>query len=122
MSVQAPVGALNITLENICIGRDLVALRTSASIIRDYLYYYLLLIVENLSESKGAIFDSINKKQIEDIEVPLPSLTEQKRIVAKLNTVFAQIDIAESSIQKQLAEHKALKSAMLAGEFINKVT
>ena len=123
MSVQAPVGALNIALENICIGRDLVALRTtSASIIRDYLYYYLLLIVENLSESKGAISGSINKKQIEDIAVPLPSLTEQKRIVAKLNTVFAQIDIAESSIQKQLAEHKALKSAMLAGEFINKVT
>ena len=94
MSVRAPVGALNIAKQQICIGRGLAAIRPSSEILNDYLFYSLLLISHQLKGSAGAIFNSINKKQIEAIEVSLPPLSEQQRIVAKLDAAFAEIDRA----------------------------
>ena len=92
MSVRAPVGALNIATEEICIGRGLAAIRVQAEIDKDYLFYALSQISDGLTGSSGAIFNSINKKQIESIEFLLPPLAEQKRILAKLDAAFAEID------------------------------
>lgn len=94
MSVRAPVGALNIANQQVCIGRGLAAIRASEKIELDYLFYALLQISARLEGSSGAIFNSINKKQIEEIEFLLPPLAEQQRIVAKLDTAFAEIDKA----------------------------
>jgi type I restriction enzyme S subunit len=52
-----------------------------------------------LEGSSGAIFNSINKKQIEEIEFLLPPLAEQQRIVAKLDAAFAEIDKAIFNIE-----------------------
>ena len=96
LSVRAPVGALNISTQEICIGRGLAAIRVKKAVLNDYLYYFLMATADKLNSTVGAIFNSINKKQIEDIILPLPSLAEQRRIVAKLDAVFAEIDkIAE---------------------------
>jgi len=92
LSVRAPVGALNISTQKICIGRGLAAIRVKKAVLNDYLYYFLMATADKLDGTVGAIFNSINKKQIEDIILPLPSLAEQRRIVAKLDASFAEID------------------------------
>ena len=91
-SVRAPVGALNFATQEICIGRGLAAIRAKSSINRNYLFYVLSNISKNLNVNTGAIFNSISKKQIEDIKFFLPPLSEQQRIVAKLDAAFAEID------------------------------
>jgi type I restriction enzyme, S subunit len=108
MSVRAPVGALNIATQKICIGRGLAAIRPSTEILHDYLFYSLLLISHQLEGSAGAIFNSINKAQIEAIEIPLPPIAEQQRIVAKLDAAFAEIDRAVEASEKSLANAKHL--------------
>tara|TARA_Y100001935_G_scaffold117015_1_gene96828 strand:+ start:1479 stop:2102 length:624 start_codon:yes stop_codon:yes gene_type:complete len=55
--------------------------------------------------------------QYKDIDVPLPPLAEQERIVAKLDTAFAEIDEAINIIEaKKIKELKKLKSAILNQE------
>ena len=103
MSVRAPVGALNIANQQVCIGRGLAAIRASEDILLDYLFYALLQISAKLEGRSGAIFNSINKKQIEEIEFMLPPLVEQQRIVAKLDAAFAEIDKAIKINQKALS-------------------
>ena len=39
LSVRAPVGALNIATQQICIGRGLAAIRPSTKVLNDYLFY-----------------------------------------------------------------------------------
>lgn len=116
MSVRAPVGALNIATQKVCIGRGLAAIRPSTEILHDYLFYSLLLISHQLGGSAGAIFNSINKAQIEAIETPLPPLAEQQRIVAKLDAANIEFRNANESIAKSKANLLALKSALLKKE------
>lgn len=46
----------------------------------------------------------------------LPPLVEQRRIVAKLDAAFAEIETAKIAIQQKQENCKALKSAILAQE------
>ena len=73
-------------------------------------------ISSDLRGSEGAIFNSISKKAVEDITFPLPPLPEQKRIVAKLDAAFAEIDKINKTAMQKLEEFKALKSSLLQQE------
>jgi type I restriction enzyme M protein len=85
MSVRAPVGPVNIVLEKVCIGRGLAAIRPQQSVISDKFTFYLLHGMKDvITGSHGAAFASINRSEIEAIEIPLPPLDEQERIVAEL--------------------------------------
>ncbi len=113
MSVRAPVGALNITNQEICIGRGLAAIRVKEKVDRNFIFYALSNIANDLTGTAGAIFDSINKKQIESIEFDIPSLTEQQRIVAKLDSIFTEIDTAIATTEKKQKEITKLKQTIL---------
>jgi len=119
MSVRAPVGALNIANQTICIGRGLAAISASSKTFNDYLFYSLVQLSPNLEGNSGAIFNSINKKQIEDIQIPLPPLDEQGRIVARLDAGFAGIDTALAAVEAQLVEAEKLKTAILTTTLTN---
>ncbi|PJF37732.1 MAG: restriction endonuclease subunit S, partial [Phototrophicales bacterium] len=78
MSVRAPVGALNIATDTVCIGRGLAAIRPIQD--RLFLYYCLLKNQNLIIGNGGSVFDSISKDQIEKIGVLIPNLAEQQRI------------------------------------------
>jgi type I restriction enzyme M protein len=92
MSVRAPVGPVNISKEEICIGRGLAAIRTSDNIMVDYLFNLLLGMQDEIKGNGGAVFDSINRKDIEKIKIPLPPLDVQKALVAELDGYQKIID------------------------------
>jgi type I restriction enzyme M protein len=94
MSVRAPVGPVNITRSKICIGRGLASIRAK-KIQQTYLFTYLQMIESQIIGNGGAVFDSISKKQIEEIEIPLPPLKIQKQIVEKLESERALIASAK---------------------------
>lgn len=85
MSVRAPVGPVNMAIERCAIGRGLASIRPTGRVETGYVFYYLRSIEGKLEYSEGAVFSSISKHQIADIQLPLPPLAEQKRIVAKLD-------------------------------------
>jgi type I restriction enzyme S subunit len=58
MSVRAPVGALNVTTEEVCIGRGLAAIQAKGS--KWFLYYLLDSISSSIVGNGGSVFDSIN--------------------------------------------------------------
>lgn len=83
MSVRAPVGPVNIATEKICIGRGLAAIRAN-KIDQMFLFHCLKSIENKIKGNGGAVFDSINKKQIEDLNVPFPSLEIQKQLTEEV--------------------------------------
>jgi type I restriction enzyme, S subunit len=117
MSVRAPVGPINETLEAICIGRGLAAIRAGKRIDRSFLWYALLWLQPTISGNAGAVFPSINKEAIEALRIPLPPLEEQKRIVAVLDQAFAALDRARSLAEANLADAETLFQAQRTGLF-----
>ncbi len=65
-----------------------------------YLFYYLLEKVEEvLNMSAGSAQPNLGTKQIKGFQIPLPPLSEQKRIVAILDEAFEAIDQAKANIE-----------------------
>ncbi|GAB6142263.1 restriction endonuclease subunit S [Methylosoma difficile] len=62
----------------------------------------------------------ISSKQIENIEIPLPPLSEQQRIVALLDEAFAAIAKAKANAEQNLKNAKELFESYLQSVFENK--
>ena len=117
MSVRAPVGPVNISRENICIGRGLAAIRASDKVATSYLFNFLLSIEKDLVGSSGAVFNSISKGQIENLKIPLPPLPIQKKIVAKLDAIFIEIEKATAAAEANSKNAEALFQSHLKQTF-----
>jgi type I restriction enzyme M protein len=95
MSIRAPVGPVNLSSEKICIGRGLCAIQPKKELNYLFLFYYLQNIQEQISRfSTGSTFSAINKNDVEKIQIPLPTIKEQEKIV---NQILDEIEIVTSS-------------------------
>lgn len=119
MSVRAPVGPVNISTQKICIGRGLAAIRASKLIDREYLFNFLLKHEKDIIGNAGAVFNSINKKQIENILILLPPIHEQQRIVAILDDAFRAISKAKENAEKNLQNAQEIFESYLQSVFTN---
>jgi len=88
MSVRAPVGSVNMSNINCCIGRGLASIRGNNYVEKDFIYYFLKLNEIKIEKlGSGSTFKAITSKQLLSIKIPLPflnnkpDLKEQERIV-----------------------------------------
>ena len=119
MSVRAPVGPINFAKEKICIGRGLAAIRAGKEINKDFLFNFFKNFESEIVGNAGAVFNSISKTQIEGIEIPVPSVAEQGRIVGKLDKVFGEVGRARENAERNLKNAKELFERYLQGAFAN---
>ena len=104
MSVRAPVGDLNITPEDICIGRGVCSLRMKNGN-QEFLYYMMKYYVNHLlKKESGTVFGSVNRRDIETLEVDIPEDENvQKKIARYLSMIDEKIEL-NSSINNNLLE------------------
>lgn len=94
MSVRAPVGALNITPRDMCLGRGVCFLRMKNGN-QEFLYYMMKYYVSDLiSKESGTVFGSVNRNDINDLEVDIPENVEkQVRIGRILSSIDDKIEL-----------------------------
>ena len=117
MSVRAPVGPVNFSIQKCCIGRGLSAIRASEKIDKEYLYSFLVKSKNKIKGNEGAVFNSINKSQIGTIAILLPPLPQQKKIVQKLNNLTTQTKKLETIYTQKLTNLEEMKKSILQKAF-----
>ncbi|HHC6604726.1 TPA: restriction endonuclease subunit S [Vibrio parahaemolyticus] len=65
----------------------------------------------------GATRQALTKAMVEELNIPLPSLPEQKRIVEKLDALLTSIDTAIEHLQQSVTLADALYASELASVF-----
>ena len=87
-----------------------------------YFYFFLLLNQEYINEKhfKGATIKHLQKNDFREIEIPLPPIEEQQRIVTILDEVFQAVTKAKSYAEQNLKNAKELFESYLQGVFENK--
>ena len=108
MSVRAPVGPVNITLQKICIGRGLASIRGKNIINQMFLFYYLRKNQDKIKGSGGSVFDSINQKSIKQIKIPLPPLSVQKEIIS----LMEKCTLLESQVKKKYKKQEEFSQSI----------
>lgn len=102
ISVRAPVGALNITLEKCAIGRGVAALRMK-QYSNGFLFYFLSTRKDlwDRFNSEGTVFGCLNKREFQKIDLVIPS----HMIMEQFDTVIKPI---EAIIRKNEVENRLL--------------
>ena len=97
LCVRAPVGELNITDRDICIGRGLASIKSLGNINEEFIFYWLHPYKTYLvNQSTGSTFSAITSDAVRKILIPLPPLMEQKKILDKIQKVFALLENLET--------------------------
>lgn len=107
-------------LENTIFASYLIRVRTSKDIGSEYLYLYLQSSMYwNQVEinKRGGAQPNMNATLLSNVILPLPQLSEQKRIVTKIQELLQEIDKARTTCEKQLEAVNALPSAYLREVF-----
>ena len=88
LSSRAPIGKVAIAGVEMYCNQGFKNLICSNQIFNRYLYHFLKNSTEYLNSlGRGATFKEISKSIVENIEIPLPPLDEQRRIAAVLDKV-----------------------------------
>ncbi len=121
LSTRAPIGHLAINVVPMSTNQGCRGIVPSKKLDTWYLYYFLKKNVELLdSLGTGATFKELSTKALSGVEIPLPPLPEQQRIVSILDEAFAAITSAKANVQKNLNNAKELFESYLQGVFENK--
>ena len=123
LSVRAPVGPSNLAQHECCIGRGLAALHPCGEIEPKFLLYLFRSIEPVISgKGTGSTFKSVTKGFVEDLEFDLPPLPEQRRIVAKIEELFSELDKGVESLKTARTQLNVYHQAVLKHAFEGKLT
>jgi restriction endonuclease S subunit len=91
-------------------------LRTKPNILPKYLFTFLkseFFIQHVFNTGDGANINNLKFSQFEGLEIPLPPLATQQKIVAKLDAIFAEIDKATAAAEANTKNAEALFQSYL---------
>lgn len=112
VSVRAPVGRVNLAAEETCVGRGLAGVRSRTS--TPYVLFHALRGASRAwapYESEGTVFGSINRRQLESLE--LPRLTEE--VAELLEARLRTLELRTASALEENATLAATRDALLPG-------
>ncbi|MGB3772149.1 MAG: restriction endonuclease subunit S [Rhodococcus sp. (in: high G+C Gram-positive bacteria)] len=115
LSVRAPVGALNIATEDVCIGRGLASLRSTCD--SPATLFYIVKSLRDVWEpfqSEGTVFGSINRNQLNDL--PIPTIREKAATEAKLASLDGLVANAHAQNLSLVEARDTLLPKLMSGK------
>ena len=114
LSTRAPIGYVLINTVPMCTNQGCKTLIPNSTIAPEYLAYNLIGRTIELNElGTGTTFKELSTGVLKNIDIPIPPLAEQKRIVTKIDAAFEKIDRLKANAEKNLANAKELFQSAL---------
>ena len=101
LSSRAPIGKTAIAGCEMCCNQGFKNLICSDDIFNEYLYYFLKGKTDYLNSlGRGATFKEISKSIVENIEIRLPALEEQKQIARQFGGIYRLISLRKQQLAR----------------------
>lgn len=123
LSVRGTTGVVALAapeLKGCNVNRGIVPLSFNCKVDKLFIYYEMLSPASQIifaEKTTGSTLKQINIKDLRLIEFSFPPLSEQQRIVSRLDSLSAHVRELEEVLQKTIAECDALKQALLRKVF-----
>jgi len=123
ISVRAPVGSANIAPYKICIGRGLAAIRFNSDKANNWFYFYYFQKIQTFLENvgRGSTFKALTKDDLENLKMPYPPLSEQKRVGEILSAIDKKLEFEKKEKVRWERIKLGLMNLLLTGRIRIKV-
>ncbi|MDC9723524.1 MAG: restriction endonuclease subunit S [Urechidicola sp.] len=110
---------IGFTNQEVCFGNKLFALTTNKNSDSKYVYYFYFSnrFQKDFHSQMTGIIGGVSMNKFKSLEIPLPPLPEQQRIVAVLDKAFTAIATAKENAQQNLQNVKEIFESYLQNVF-----
>ncbi len=123
LSSRAPIGYVAIAANDICTNQGFKSFLPSVHFAPKYLYWFLKGNQALLEQyASGTTFLELSGRRASEIKFPIAPFSEQHRLVARIESLFAKLDAAREKVQSVLNSHETRKAALLHDAFAGKLT
>ncbi|MBM9593440.1 restriction endonuclease subunit S [Roseitranquillus sediminis] len=117
LSTRAPIGHLAINSVPMAFNQGCRGIVPGKRLDHVFLYYFLAASRQKLNDlGSGTTFKELSATNLRAVELPLPPLEEQERIVAVLDQAFAALDRARAHAEANLADAQELGTRAVEDE------
>ncbi len=107
---RATIGEVRIAGNAICTNQGFKSLVVHQNISNEWLYYMVHVLKSNMLEKAiGSTFLEISKKDLAELDIIVPEVTEQKAIAQVLSDMDSEIE----QLEKKLAKYQQIKQGMM---------
>jgi type I restriction enzyme, S subunit len=118
LSTRAPIGYLAINTKEISTNQGCKGLVPKDKLLTAFLFYFLTNSVELLNKlGSGTTFKELSGSKLSEVQIPLPPIDEQKRIVGILDEVFEGVAKAKENVEGNLRNVSEVFEAYLQSVF-----
>lgn len=122
-SSRAPIGHSVISSQPTATSQGFKSLVPNVGILNSYVYYYLVASRNYArNHASGTTFLELSGKAFGELAIPLPSTAEQRRIVAKIESLISDIDEGIRSMKKSRSKLDEYRQTLLKHAFEGKLT
>lgn len=117
-SSRAPIGYVAIAQNPICTNQGFKSIVPNDSVDSEFLYYQLKYLRKQIQEmGSGTTFKEISAKTLGEVRIVVPSISEQKRIVARIEELFSELDNGVETLRKTKQQLSVYRQAVLKEAF-----
>ena len=117
-SSRAPIGYVAIAANPICTNQGFKSIVPNKNVDSEFLFYQLKFLKNQIADlGRGTTFKEISGKTLGSVEIVLPDLKEQKRIVSEIEELFSELDSAVETLKKTKEQLAVYRQSVLKEAF-----
>lgn len=117
-SSRAPIGYVAIARNPICTNQGFKSVIPNSNIDSEFLYYQLIYLKKQIQDmGSGTTFREISAKTLGKVKVVVPPLDTQKRIVARIEELFSELDNGVETLRKTKQQLAVYRQSVLNDAF-----
>lgn len=102
VAMYGSIGKLGITGIECCTNQAIAYAKELYGVTTKYMFFYMAMMKSELiSKGKGGTQKNISQTVLNSLEVIVPPLPEQERIVSRIEELFSQLDAGVETLKKQ---------------------
>lgn len=118
VAMYGSIGKLGITGIECCTNQAIAFAKELHGVTTKYMFYYMSMIKPKLiSMGKGGTQKNISQSVLKSLDVVVPPIPEQERIVSKIEELFSKLDASVAELQTAKEKLKVYRQAVLKEAF-----